>query len=104
MAAHSFVADNLTNVPTEITEAIRDDKPLPDAKLNALSKLAKALVVKRGNLEKADIESFISAGYKETQILDVIVALSAKIISNYTNHIFHTPVDDVFAGRVWEAK
>jgi uncharacterized peroxidase-related enzyme len=103
MAAHSFVADNMTNVPTDITEAIRDNKPLPDAKLNALSELAKALVVKRGNLDKADIESFTSAGYNETQILDVVVALSAKIISNYTNHIFHTPVDDVFAGRVWEA-
>jgi hypothetical protein len=25
-----------------------------------------------------------------------------KTISNYTNHLFHTPVDEVFAGRTWE--
>ncbi|HFB54451.1 MAG TPA: carboxymuconolactone decarboxylase family protein [Hellea balneolensis] len=103
MAAHSFVADNMTHVPTEVTEAIRDNTPLPDAKLNALSELTKAIVVKRGNIDKTDVENFTSAGYTETQILDVIVALSAKIISNYTNHIFHTPIDDVFAGRAWDA-
>jgi len=25
-----------------------------------------------------------------------------KTLSNYANHIFHTPVDAFFAGRQWE--
>jgi len=104
MAAHSFVGDNMTNVPKGITEAIRGDQPLPDAKLNALSELTKAVVVKRGNIEASDVEAFLQHGYNETQILDVILALSAKTISNYANHILHTPVDAVFAGRAWTAK
>ncbi len=38
---------------------------------------------------------------EETHILGIILALSAKIISNYSNHIFHTEVDPAFAGRAW---
>jgi len=104
MAAHSFVGDNMTNVPKDITDAIRDNKPLLDAKLNALSELTKALVVKRGNITTTDVGNFLAHGYTETQILDVILALSAKTISNYANHLFHTPVDEIFAGRTWKAK
>jgi hypothetical protein len=32
----------------------------------------------------------------------VILAVSVKVISNYTNHIFHTEVDPAFAGRIWD--
>jgi uncharacterized peroxidase-related enzyme len=104
VAAHSFVGDNMTNVPKDVTNAIRDNTEIPDAKLNALSEMTKALVIKHGNISEADVENFLAAGYSETQILDIILALSAKIISNYANHIFHTPVDEVFSGRVWEGK
>jgi len=91
----------MTNVPTEITDAIRENREVPDKKLNALSELAAAMVVKRGELDASDVENFTDAGYSQTQILDVILAMSAKTISNYANHLFHTPVDDVFAGRAW---
>ncbi len=104
MAAHSFVGDNLTNVPKDVTKAVRDNQTVPDAKLEALSQLTKAIVNKSGNIEPSDVEDFLAAGYTEKHILDVIVALSAKVISNYANHIFHTPVDEVFAGRAWTAK
>jgi hypothetical protein len=31
----------------------------------------------------------------------VLLAVAVKTISNYTNHLFHTPVDDLFAARAW---
>lgn len=39
----------------------------------------------------------------ETDVLQVLRAISVKTISNYSSHLFHTEVDRAFAGRVWEA-
>lgn len=103
MAAHSFVADKMSKVPPEVTDAIRDGRPIPDAKLRALAEFTRIMLEKRGRPNEADARAFFSAGYSERTILGIILAISVKTISNYTNHVFHTPVDDVFAARIWEA-
>ncbi len=103
MAAHSFVADKMSNVPSEITDAIRDGRTIPDAKLAALARFTAAMVTSRGRPSDSDVSAFRAAGYNERNILGIILAISVKTLSNYTNHVFHTPVDEVFAGRVWSA-
>jgi len=30
-----------------------------------------------------------------------VLAIAVKTLSNYANHLFHTPVDDLFATRTW---
>lgn len=101
MAAHSFVGDMMTKVPTEVTDAIRDGRPIADAKLEALRAFAHVMTESRGNPTPAQAQAFLDAGYTETHILGIILALSAKVISNYSNHIFHTELDPAFAGRAW---
>lgn len=101
MAAHSFVGDMMTKVPTEVTDAIRDGRPIGDARLEALRQFAHLMTESRGNPTQAEAQAFLDAGYSETHILGIILALSAKVISNYTNHIFHTELDPAFAGRAW---
>ena len=102
MAAHSFIADMKSKVPVEVTNAIRDGNEISDAKLNALFAFTKTMVVERGLATRKDVEAFTGAGYTERHILEIILAISVKTISNYSNHLFHTTVDDVFAGRLWE--
>lgn len=101
MAAHSAVAD-MAKVPTEITDAIRDGHTVPDARLDALAEFTTAMVETRGLPTESQVAAFLTAGYTESDILQVVLALAVKTISNYTNHLFHTPVDEVFAGRTWE--
>lgn len=101
MAAHSFVGDMMTKVPTDITDAIRDGRPISDARLEALRQFAHLMTESRGNPTQSEAQAFLEAGYSETHILGIILALSAKVISNYTNHIFHTELDPAFAGRAW---
>jgi AhpD family alkylhydroperoxidase len=43
MAAHSLIADKMSNVPTEVTDAIRDDLAIPDSKLSSLHAFTKAM-------------------------------------------------------------
>lgn len=104
MAAHSFVADNVSKVPPEVTDAIRDDTPIADKKLAALVDFTRTMFVSRGHPSQTDVNAFLQAGYAESHILDIILALAVKTISNYANHVFDPPVDSAFAGRSWEGR
>lgn len=101
VAAHSFIADKMSGVPEGVTNAIRDGEPVMDARLGALHDFTRTMVVKRGLPDKSDVAAFLEAGYSERQILEIVLAIAVKTLSNYANHLFHTPVDDVFAGRAW---
>jgi uncharacterized peroxidase-related enzyme len=103
VAAHSTLADTSSKVPRDVTEAIRAGKPVPDAKLRALSELTRAIVVTRGRPLETDVRSFLAAGYTERHILELVLAVAVKTISNYVNHLFETPVDDAFKARAWSA-
>lgn len=101
VAAHSFLADKMSGVPVEVTDAIRNGKPIPDAKLAVLHDFTRTLVVKRGLPSQVDVSAFLAAGYSERQILEIVLAVAVKTLSNYANHLFHTPVDAMFASRAW---
>lgn len=102
VAAHSFIADKMSGVPQAVTDAIRDGAPIADAKLAALHDFARLMVRQRGLPTRADAAAFLAAGYSEKQILEIVLAIAVKTLSNYANHVFHTPVDAAFAGRTWE--
>jgi AhpD family alkylhydroperoxidase len=102
MAAHSFVGDVMTNVPAEVTEAIREGQQIPDAKLSALSKLTRSLTVNRGMASRDEVNLFLAAGYSETHVLGIIAGIAVKTMSNYSNHNTIPEVDVPFAGRVWK--
>jgi uncharacterized peroxidase-related enzyme len=101
VTAHSVVAD-MAKVPTEVTDALRAGDPLPDARLDALATFTTTMVDKRGLPSRADVEAFLAAGFEERDILQVVLAIAVKTLSNYSNHLFHTPVEPAFAHRAWE--
>ncbi|MFT4537124.1 MAG: putative peroxidase-related enzyme [Saprospiraceae bacterium] len=102
MAAHSFVADKMSKVPTAVTDAIRNNTEVPDSKFKALSNFSKTMVSNRGLPSLEDIDAFLSAGYTQDHILGVIAGIGIKTMSNYFNHVFNTPLDNAFSSRVWE--
>ena len=101
VAAHSFLSDNVAQLPKHITDALRNEEEVPHEKYNALNKFSKAVVIKRGMVSEEDIEAFLEAGYTLSHIMGVVAAVGAKTLSNYFNHIFHAPVDAAFLGRRW---
>jgi len=101
MAAHSVIADRMSKVPKEVTNAIRNNTEIPDEKLKVLSEFSRVMIEKRGYPTEKDIEIFLNAGYTKNHILGVITAAAIKTMSNYTNHIFDIPVDKAFESRYW---
>lgn len=104
MAAHSFVADKMSKVPAEITDAIRDGKEIADPKLSALSRLTRLLTANAGYVTKVEIDRFLTAGYTESAVLGIIAGIGVKTMSNYSNHLTQPEVDAAFAGRIWKTK
>ena len=100
IAAHSAIA-NMQKVPADVVEAIRNDQPIADSKLEALRTFTTAVVEKRGWVTTHDTEEFLAAGYSKAQILEVILGVSFKTLSNYANHIADTPLDAAFAAQAW---
>ncbi|WP_055447089.1 carboxymuconolactone decarboxylase family protein [Lacinutrix mariniflava] len=99
--AHTGIA-KMMKVDDAIINALRDETPLADAKLEALRTLTLSLTRNRGNVSQEDLEAFYAAGYGEQQVLEIILGLSQKVISNYTNHIANTPVDEAFQKFAWK--
>lgn len=102
-AAHSYLADEVSKTPKEVTDAIRKGSEIPDIKLRALSKFVKVMHKTRGNPSPKQAKAFLDAGYSEKHILSIILAMAVKTISNYSNHIFHTEIDDAFSEKVLES-
>jgi uncharacterized peroxidase-related enzyme len=96
-AAHSMIADKLSGVPGPVLEAIRQGRPLPDAKLAALFELTQDLVRNNGKPTQAKLDAYMQAGYSEQGILYIVLAIAVKVLSNYSNHAFGTQVDERFA-------
>ena len=101
VAAHSMLAD-MSKVPTDVTDALRDGRALPDDRLDALATFTTAMVQSRGLPTAADLDAFLAAGFTESDVLQVLLAIAVKTISNYSNHLFHTEVDSAFADRAWQ--
>lgn len=100
-AAHTVLADKVSKVSPEVTEAIREGREVPDQKLAALSAFTDAMFASRGLPSKANVQAFLDAGYEERHVLEIVLAIAVKTLSNYANHLLHTPLDDMFAARVW---
>ena len=100
MAAHTTLSQ-MGGVDETVIEALRTNTPIADAKLEALRTFAAVINDSRGWPTPEQLTAFISAGYKQQHVLEVILATSLKVMSNYTNHIAETELDDAFAKNVW---
>lgn len=103
VAAHTM-AGKMMGLDDETLSAVRDGRPILDPRLAALSQFALKIVEKRGHVSRDDINDFLTAGYTRAQILEVLLAVATKTISNYMNHIAETPLDSVFQPLAWEAR
>ncbi|WP_337872585.1 carboxymuconolactone decarboxylase family protein [Ignavibacterium sp.] len=103
MAVHTTVAQ-MHKVPQDLIDSLRNNKPIANAKLEALRKYALAVTEKRGWLSEDEVNEFLKAGYTKAQALEVVVGIAQKTLSNYINHVVKTPLDDAFAPNKWDKK
>jgi|TARA_R110000868_G_scaffold397372_1_gene670040 alkylhydroperoxidase family enzyme len=99
--AHTGIA-HMMKVDPELSEALRNRTPMPTEKLQVLHETTLSIVRNRGNISEEELNRFYAVGYGERQVLEIILGLSQKVISNYSNHIANTPVDAPFQKFAWK--
>ncbi|WP_019590738.1 carboxymuconolactone decarboxylase family protein [Thioalkalivibrio sp. ALE20] len=102
MAAHSMTG-RMAGVADSVVDALREDRPLEDPALEALRGFARAMLEHRGWVDEKDKQAFLEAGHTPQKMLEVILAIGLKTLSNYTNHLAATPVDEPMQGERWTA-
>jgi alkylhydroperoxidase family enzyme len=93
--AHTAVGMMIGSDPA-ISDCIRNNKPLTTDKLEVLRQTTLAMTIQRGVLTEEQVNAFFAAGYAQKQLLEIVLGLSQKVMSNYTNHLAKTPVDEAF--------
>lgn len=101
MAAHTTLSQ-MAGVDGDIIDALRKNTPIADAKLEALRQFAIAINESRGWPSEAQLDVFMAAGYSRQTVLEVILGTALKVLSNYTNHVAETELDDAFKANAWD--
>ena len=100
MAAHTAVA-GMQKVPGDVVEVLREDRAIDDPKLEALRTFTRKVVQERGLIGEDAVQKFLEAGYTKANLLEVLVGVTQKTLSNYVNHITCTPLDTAFEKMAW---
>ena len=64
-----------------------------DAKLDALAKFTLEAVSTKGKVSNKGKEDFFNAGYNEANMIDVVVLIGDKMISNYIHNLTNFEID-----------
>lgn len=71
-----------------------------DAKLHALAQFTHAVVEGRGRVSEETKETFFEAGYTEANMIDAVIIIGDKIISNYLHNLTGFEIDFPLADEI----
>lgn len=92
LAAHTAIGGMVGFTPEQILE-IRRGRAGWDPKLDALAQLVRSIASERGRADPARLEAFFAAGWTQEQLVDTIVTIGDKTITNYLHATTQVPVD-----------
>jgi len=95
LAAHGTIAKH-QNISADLVKAVYYNQSFNDEKLDALRTFTLAVLEHQGWVKQPDLTTFYQAGYTKQHVLEVVLAISFKTLSNFINHINDTPIDSQF--------
>lgn len=101
-SAHTAIGKMNGFTEDQILE-IRGGTATFDEKLNALAQFTHSAVSNRGNATEAAKEAFFAAGYTEANMIDAVIVIGDKTISNYIHNLTGFEIDFPVAPVLEEA-
>jgi uncharacterized peroxidase-related enzyme len=92
LAAHT-VLGKMNGFTDEQVLEIRSGEVSFDAKLDALAKFVKSSTENKGHASEQSVVAFFAAGYTNENLVDTLIVIGDKIVSNYLHAITQIPVD-----------
>ena len=93
VAGHTALARKKIQMPEELLNALRHTRALSDPKLNALALFTLAVIDQKGRVTDAELKHFLSEGYTEANVLEVVLGVSLATLCNYANNLAQTPIN-----------
>jgi uncharacterized peroxidase-related enzyme len=91
-SAHTLISKMNGFSEDQIIE-IRKGTASFDPKFDALAKLTSEIVVNRGKASESTQQAFFDAGYTEAHLIDLVIAIGDKTISNFIHNLADFPID-----------
>ncbi len=92
LSAHTAIGKMQGFTDEQVLEVRRAEIKF-DAKLDALAKLVKGIAENQGHADPQLVDNFYAAGYNKGSLMDVVIAVGDKIISNYVFALTDVPID-----------
>jgi AhpD family alkylhydroperoxidase len=92
LAAHTVIGKMNGFTDAQVLE-IRGGTASFDSKLDALARLVKSISTERGHADPALVDAFLAAGWTKENLVDVIVIIGDKTVTNYLHGVTSVPVD-----------
>ena len=92
LAAHTMLGKMNGFTDAQVLE-IRRGRASFDAQLDALARLTHAMTVHRGHVDPMLVDAFFAAGWTQENLVDAIVVIGDKTVSNYLHSTTQVPVD-----------
>lgn len=94
-AAHGAAALRM-GLPVETVDAMLEGKLPVDARQALLVQTTRQVLENRGWLSDEAVQALEGKGLNRAALYEIIALIGIKTITNYINHLAHTPVDEVF--------
>ncbi len=92
LAAHTAIG-KMNGFNDEQIIELRKGSASFDTKFDALVKLAAEIIKNRGTISDITLNRFYEVGYNDENLIDVIVAVGEKTITNFLHKATNVPVD-----------
>ena len=92
LAAHTVIGKMHGFTDEQVLE-IRSGKVSFDSKLDALARLVNSIAVERGHADAGLVDAFFAAGWTKENLVDVVVTVGDKTVTNYLHGVTGVPVD-----------
>jgi uncharacterized protein (DUF1330 family) len=100
MSGHSMLA-TMAGMKEEDLAALRSGATLSTPRLEALRVFTKRLLEARGAVSEADLLSFLDAGYRRRQAMEVPLGIAFKTMSNFSHRLQPVAIDEPVKPFEW---
>lgn len=92
LAAHTYIGKNVAKLADAEIAASRAGHSA-DAKADAAVRFAVAVTKARGSVGDADVTAVKTAGYSDSEIVEIVAHVALNTLTNYINEVFQTAID-----------
>jgi uncharacterized peroxidase-related enzyme len=101
VAGHTIVAYKRAGLTEDVVNTLRNNGHVPDARLNAVAELTRAVIRSRGGVDDDELQAFRAAGFSDANALEVVLGVSLATLCNFANNLGQVELNPEYLLYAW---